>query len=92
MIMRPVDDTGDMLPVLTSSDLVSGPEAVDLPVKGPAAPAAGGMAGESGHRVSGIEIPAGRTDNKSGHFRAVLTDYGVYPGNAGGAERGGYTV
>ncbi len=33
MIMRPVDDTGDMLPVLTSSDLVSGPEAVALPVK-----------------------------------------------------------
>ena len=33
MIMRPVDDTGDMLPVLNSSDLVSGPEAVALPVK-----------------------------------------------------------
>ena len=28
MILRPVDDTGDLLPVLSSSDLLSGPEAV----------------------------------------------------------------
>ena len=33
MILRPVDASGDILPVLSSSDLVSGPEAVALLVK-----------------------------------------------------------
>ncbi len=33
MIMRPADASGDILPVLSSSDLVSGPEAVALLVK-----------------------------------------------------------
>ena len=33
MILRPVDDSGDILPVLSSSDLVSGAEAVALLVK-----------------------------------------------------------
>ena len=28
MLLRPVDSTGDILPVLSSSDLLSGPEAV----------------------------------------------------------------
>ena len=33
MVLRPVDDSGDILPVLSSSDLVSGAEAVALLVK-----------------------------------------------------------
>ena len=33
MILRPVDDTGDLLPVRSSSDLLSGAEAVALLVK-----------------------------------------------------------
>ena len=33
MILRPVDSDGDVLPVLSTSDLFSGPEAVALLVK-----------------------------------------------------------
>lgn len=33
MILRPVDSNGDVLPVLSTSDLLSGPEAVALLVK-----------------------------------------------------------
>ena len=33
MILRPVDNDGDILPVLSTSDLLSGPEAVALLVK-----------------------------------------------------------
>ena len=33
MILRPVDASGDILPVLVSSDLLSGPEAVALLVQ-----------------------------------------------------------
>ena len=33
MMLRPVDDSGDILPVLSPSDLVSGPEAAALLVR-----------------------------------------------------------
>ena len=33
MLIRPVDASGDILPVLSSSDMISGPEAVALLVR-----------------------------------------------------------
>jgi hypothetical protein len=79
MLLRPADASGDILPVRSSSAMLSGPEAVALLVRYRLSLLRGGMVGESGMGILRIRSFAGLPPDGGGDCSRLRADLGVYP-------------